>query len=108
MEVQPRQIERYITPDGRVPFDRWFYSLRDLNAKLKIQGRIDRVQDGNLGDYRILGEGVCELRINYGPGYRVYFGQVGATIVLLLIGGDKSTQEQDIRKAKEYWTDYRS
>ena len=108
MEVQPREIERYTTPDGRVPFDRWFYSLRELNAKLKIQGRIDRVQDGNLGDSRSVGEGVCELRINYGPGYRVYFGQVGATIVLLLIGGDKDTQEQDIRKAKEYWTDYRS
>jgi putative addiction module killer protein len=55
-----------------------------------------------------VGEGVYELRINYGPGYRVYFGQVEETIVLLLIGGDKSTQEQDIRKAKTYWTDYRS
>ena len=55
-----------------------------------------------------MGEGVCELRINYGPGYRIYFGQVGSTIVLLLIGGDKSTQDQDIRKAKEYWNDYRS
>jgi len=108
MEVQPREIERYTTADGRVPFDRWFYSLRDLNAKLRIEGRIQRVQDGNLGDSRVLGEGVCELRINYGPGYRVYFGQIGATIVLLLIGGDKSTQEQDLRKAKEYWTDYRS
>ena len=108
MEVQPREIRRYIRPNGTVPFDRWFYSLRELNAKLKIQGRIDRVQDGNLGDSRSVGEGVCELRINYGPGYRVYFGQVGATIVLLLIGGDKDTQEQDIRKAKEYWTDYRS
>ena len=62
---------------------------------------------GNLGDYRSVGEGVCELKIDYGPGYRVYFGQIGSTIVLLLCGGNKSTQEQDIRRAIEYWTDYR-
>jgi len=108
MEVQPRDIQRYTTPDGKVPFSEWLDSLRDLKAKFKIDGRLDRVQEGNLGDYRVLGEGVCELRINYGPGYRVYFGQVEETIVLLLIGGDKSTQEQDIRKAQKYWTDYRS
>ncbi|MEK0180527.1 MAG: type II toxin-antitoxin system RelE/ParE family toxin [Oscillatoriales cyanobacterium] len=108
MEVQPREIQRYTTPDGKVPFSEWLDSLRDLKAKFKIDGRLDRVQEGNLGDYRSVGEGVYELRINYGPGYRVYFGQVGTTIVLLLIGGDKSTQEQDINKAKEYWTDYRS
>ena len=108
MEVQPREIQRYTTPDGKVPFSEWLDSLRDLKAKFKIDGRLDRVGTGNLGDYRSVGEGVYELRINYGPGYRVYFGQVGTTIVLLLIGGDKSTQEQDINKAKEYWTDYRS
>jgi putative addiction module killer protein len=108
MEVQPREIQRYTTPDGKVPFSEWLDSLRDLKAKFKIDGRLDRVQEGNLGDYRSVGEGVCELRINYGPGYRVYFGQVEETIVLLLIGGDKSTQEQDIRKAQKYWTDYRS
>ncbi len=108
MEVQPREIQRYMTPDGKVPFSEWLDSLRDLKAKFKIDGRLDRVGTGNLGDYRVLGEGVCELMINYGPGYRVYFGQVEETIVLLLIGGDKSTQEQDIRKAQKYWTDYRS
>jgi putative addiction module killer protein len=108
MEVQPREIQRYTTPDGRVPFSEWLDSLRDLKAKFKIERRLDRVVAGNLGDYRSVGEGVCELRINYGPGYRIYFGQVEESIVLLLIGGDKSTQEQDIRKAKGYWTDYRS
>jgi len=108
MEVQPRDIQRYSTPDGKVPFSEWLDSLRDLKAKFKIERRLDRVGTGNLGDYRAVGEGVYELRINYGPGYRVYFGQVEETIVLLLIGGDKSTQEQDIRKAKTYWTDYRS
>ncbi|MEG4005523.1 type II toxin-antitoxin system RelE/ParE family toxin [Microcoleus sp. Pol11C1] len=108
MEVQPRDIQRYSTPDGKVPFSEWLDSLRDLKAKFKIERRLDRVGTGNFGDYRSVGEGVYELRINYGPGYRVYFGQVEETIVLLLIGGDKSTQEQDIRKAKTYWTDYRS
>jgi putative addiction module killer protein len=107
MEVQPRDIRRYITSDGRVPFVEWLHSLRDTKAKTNINKRLDRVSLGNLGDYRSLGEGVCELRIDYGPGYRVYFGQIGSTIVLLLCGGAKSTQEQDIRRAIEYWTDYR-
>lgn len=61
---------------------------------------------GNLGDYRSVGDGVFELRIKYGSGYRIYFGQIGLTIVLLLCGGDKSTQEKDIRLAKEYWGNY--
>ncbi len=106
MEAQPRQIQRYITSDSKVPFAEWFDSLRDTNAKAKIISRLNRVTAGNLGDYRSVGEGVCELRIKHGPGYRIYFGFRGLTIVLLLCGGDKSTQEQDIHKAKEYWADY--
>lgn len=108
MEVQPREIERYTTSEGRVPYDEWFNSLRDINAQAKIISRLNRMADGNLGDYRSVGEGVCELKINYGPGYRIYFGQIGSTIVLLLCGGDKSTQDKDIRQAKEYWINYRS
>jgi putative addiction module killer protein len=77
-----------------------------LGAIVKIEQRLDRLRLGNLGNFRSVGEGVCELKIDYGPGYRVYFGQVGTTIVLLLCGGDKSTQDRDIRKAKEYWIDY--
>lgn len=106
MEAQPREIQRYITPDGKVPFSEWFDSLRDTNAQAKIISRLNRMTAGNLGDYRSVGEGVSELKINYGPGYRVYFGQIGSKIVLLLCGGDKSTQSKDIRKAKEYWADY--
>ena len=106
MEVQPRQIKNYQTADGRSPFEEWLASLRDLKATVKIEKRLQRVKLGNLGDYRSVGEGVCELKIDYGPGYRVYFGQIGSTVVLLLCGGDKSTQEQDILKAKEYWRDY--
>lgn len=106
MEAQPRQIRRYITPDGTIPFTEWLDSLRDSKARAKIKLRLDRVEQGNLGDYRSVGEGVCELKIDYGPGYRVYFGQVGTTIVLLLCGRDKSTQQRDIHKAQEYWKDY--
>ncbi|WP_449417116.1 type II toxin-antitoxin system RelE/ParE family toxin [Phormidium nigroviride] len=108
MEVEPREIERYTTSEGRVPYDEWFNSLRDINAQAKIISRLNRIADGNLGDSRSVGEGVCELKINYGPGYRIYFGQIGSTIVLLLCGGDKSTQDKDIRQAKEYWINYRS
>lgn len=71
-----------------------------------MKSRLDRVQQGNLGDYKSVGEGVFELRINYGPGYRLYFGQFGLTIVVILVAGDKSTQEQDIRQAIGYWKDY--
>ncbi len=108
MDVQPREIQRYITADSRIPFDEWFNSLRDIKTQIKINKRLNRVILGNLGDYRSVGEGVYELRIDYGPGYRIYFGQSGLTIVVLLCGGDKSTQAQDIDKAIEYWKHYRS
>ncbi|MBD2598508.1 addiction module killer protein [Nostoc sp. MBR 210] len=108
MEAQPRQIQRYITPDGKIPFDEWFNSLRDSKAQIKINKRLNRVSLGNLGNYRSVGEGVCEFKIDYGPGYRIYFGQIGNTIVILLCGGDKSSQDQDISQAIEYWKNYRS
>lgn len=107
MEAQPREIQRYVTIDNRVPFDEWFLALRDSKVQTIINKRLNRVSFGNLGNYRSVGEGVCELKINYGSGYRIYFGQIGTTIVLLLCGGDKSTQEQDIRQAIEYWKNYR-
>lgn len=106
METQPREIKRYSTVDGKVPFAEWLDCLRDNRAISKINTRIKRVALGNLGDYRSVGEGVCELRIDYGAGYRIYFGQIGTTIIVLLCGGDKSTQPEDITKAKEYWEDY--
>lgn len=106
MEASPRELLIYETSDGKRPFSKWLESLRDINARAKIRARLDRVEAGNLGDVRAVGEGVGELRIDYGPGYRVYFGQVGTTVILLLCGGDKSTQDADIRQAIEYWTDY--
>lgn len=82
-------------------FKKWFNGLRDARAKARIQARIDRIEIGNFGDVAPVGEGVSELRIFYGPGYRVYFVQQGAVLVVLLAGGDKSTQASDIVKAKE-------
>lgn len=108
MEAQPRVIQRYVTPDNTVPFDEWFFALRDIKAQTIINKRLNRVSLGNLGNYRSVGEGVCELKIDYGPGYRIYFGQIETIIVLLLCGGDKSTQNQDIQTAIEYWKKYRS
>ncbi|MBR8833591.1 MAG: type II toxin-antitoxin system RelE/ParE family toxin [Stigonema ocellatum SAG 48.90 = DSM 106950] len=108
MEVQPREIRNYLTEDGKNPFDEWLDALQDRRGKAKIRARLDRVEDGNLGDYKSVGEGVFELRIDHGSGYRIYFGSEGSKIIILLCGGDKSTQSQDICRAKEYWEDYRS
>ena len=82
-------------------FANWFKRLRDRRAKARIQARIDRLEMGNFGDVSPVGEGVSELRINYGPGYRVYFVQRGLVVVVLLCGGDKSSQNSDITKAKK-------
>jgi putative addiction module killer protein len=81
-------------------------SLRDVRGKQAIEARLARVSLGNLGDHRAVGEGVTELRLFIGPGYRVYIGLEGGTIVILLCGGDKGSQDGDIEKAKEFWKDY--
>lgn len=82
-------------------FMKWFESLKDRKAKTRIQARIDRIEMGHFGDVAPVGEGVSELRIFYGPGYRVYFVRSGDIVVILLSGGDKSTQHADIARAKE-------
>jgi putative addiction module killer protein len=82
-------------------FDMWFESLKDRQTARRIQARIDRAEDGNFGDHRAVGEGVSEMRIHHGPGFRVYFTQHGMEIVILLAGGDKSSQTQDIATAHE-------
>ncbi len=81
-------------------FSKWLRNLRDNRAKAKIAARVRRLAFGNPGDVRPVGEGISELRINYGPGYRVYFVQRGAVLIILLCGGDKSTQEKDIKIAR--------
>lgn len=89
--IEVRQIEIFST---------WFKALKDRRAKARIQARIDRLSLGNFGDVAPVGEGVSELRVHYGPGYRVYFVQRDSVVVILLSGGDKSTQESDIKQAK--------
>jgi putative addiction module killer protein len=82
-------------------FDAWLSNLADQKALAKITSRIERLSLGNPGDVKPVGEGISEMRVPYGPGYRVYFKQTHKTIVLLLCGGDKSTQQKDIKRAKE-------
>jgi putative addiction module killer protein len=82
-------------------FDAWFASLKDKRAVARIQARIDRAEDGNFGDCLPVGEGISEMRIHYGPGYRVYFIQRGMELVILLAGGNKSSQSKDIKTALE-------
>jgi putative addiction module killer protein len=108
VEVTPREIKAYTTKDGKVPFDEWLYSLKSSQTIARILLRFDRVQQGNLGDYKVIDAEVCELRLDFGAGYRVYFGQEDNVMIILLCGGDKSSQKQDIKTAKKYWSDYRS
>jgi putative addiction module killer protein len=89
-------------------FDRWFEDLRDKPAKQRIQARIDRAEDGNFGDCKPVGEGVSEMRIHAGPGYRVYFMQQGLELVILLAGGNKATQHEDIKTALKLARELRS
>ena len=108
MEAKPRIIQNYETPDGRPPFKNWFNSIKDKSAKVKVIQRIDRMILGNFGDCKNLGDGIYETRIHYGPGYRIYWGDLNGVIVILLCGGSKRTQKQDINKAREYWQELRN
>ena len=99
-------IQEYVTSDGRSPFDTWLRGLRDVQARARIRVRLDRVRLGNLGDYRTVGGGVFELRLAYGPGYRLYFAIEDRATLVLLTGGTKSTQQRDIDRAKTCWADY--
>lgn len=80
-------------------FAEWLDGLRDIRARARVQARIERLAFGNPGDVRPVGSGVSEMRIDYGPGYRVYFKQTGKKLIILLVGGDKSTQAKDIERA---------
>jgi putative addiction module killer protein len=101
-----RTILIYERTDGRCPFLDWLTGLKEIKTRAAIRARLDRVRLGNLGDSKSVGDGVHELRISFGPGYRVYFGQDGLLLVVLLCGGDKGSQKRDIAKAKTLWREY--
>ena len=101
------EVLRYVTESGREVVREWLDDLHDARAVTKIVMRMDRLADGNFGDCKPLRDGVWELRIDYGPGYRVYYSMVGRTCVLLLCGGDKRKQSGDINRAVEYLKDYK-
>ncbi len=101
-------IKIYETASGKRPFEIWIKSLKEIHTRAKILTRLDRLKLGNFGDCKTLQEGVCELRIHYGPGIRIYYGKIGDQVILLLCGGDKGSQSKDIKKAKEYLKDYQS
>jgi putative addiction module killer protein len=108
VEAKSRRLRIYEAKNGRRPFEEWVNALRDLPTVRRIQARLAGVSAGNLGDVKSVGGGVNELRLAFGPGYRVYFGAAGDELIILLCGGDKSSQDKDIKKAKEFWSDYRS
>jgi putative addiction module killer protein len=106
MEALPIRIEEYVLPEGRKPFSDWLDGMDDRKAKGIIDSRVRRLRTGNFGDCKAL-ESIFELRIDYGPGYRIYCGKKNHTCVLLLAGGSKKTQDSDIKTAKHYWSEYK-
>jgi putative addiction module killer protein len=107
MEANPIEVERYVTKEGISPFRDWFHSFKDDRTQAVIRARLARIRLGAIGDHKSVGDGVFELRIDYGAGYRVYFGREGKTLVILLCGGDKGSQQRDIAMAKKLWADHR-
>lgn len=101
-------VARYRTRDRKVPFEEWVAKMKRKDPELvfRILLRIDRAEKGNFGDYRYLRDGICELKIDCGPGYRIYFAVQHREILLLLIGGDKKSQRTDVKLAIDYWNDH--
>jgi putative addiction module killer protein len=105
-EATPKRVIIYAKENGKEPFTEWLYGLRDVMGRKRILARVSRLQQGNYGDCEPVGEGVSELRMFFGSGYRVYFGEQDNNIVVLLHGGDKGSQSKDIEQAKIYWKEY--
>lgn len=106
MEAKARPLFNYETPNGKEPFPIWLRGLKDSKGRARIRTRLDRIEEkGHFGDCHPVGNGVLELRFHFSPGYRVYIGEDGDDVILLL-GGNKDTQSKDITTAKEYWKDY--
>ena len=105
--VEPKTVIIYQDENGIEPYTNWFLALKDKKSKSRIEVRLRRLEHGLYGDCESVGEGVFELRMFFGPGYRIYFGEDAENIVILLCGGDKNSQKQDITNAKKYWKDYK-
>ena len=103
-----KSIIVYRTPEGNEPFTDWLNSLRDPTTRRRILKRLLRLEQGHFSDFRPVGAGVNELPFFFGAGYRVYFGEDGGTIIVLLCGGDKDSQRRDIQQALAYWQEYKS
>jgi putative addiction module killer protein len=102
------KVKIYQNKRGQKPYSNWLKKLKDKKAQQKIDVRIAQLRLGHLGDFKSLGSGLLELRIHFGPGYRIYCGKEGQEIIILLSAGDKSTQQKDINKAHIYWEDYKN
>ena|SRR3989338_2879930 len=107
METAKKKVRLYVSRDGKCPYRTWFESLNDVDAQARILKRLARVEMGNLGACNFVGEGVYELKIDYGHGYRIYFGQEEGETIILLGGGIKKSQAADILRARKYWADWR-
>ena len=101
------EIRHYLTASGTDVFQSWLDGLKEVKARVAVLRRIDRITAGNFGDHKYLRDGVSELRVDLGAGYRVYYGKHGNAVVILLCGGPKRTQAADIARAIEFWADYR-
>jgi len=108
MNTPETEVLVYSTHDGRCPLDEWLRALKDRRTRAKIRARIARLRMGNFGDCKPVGEGVHELRVHHGPGYRIYFGRQARAVVVLLCAGDKGRQRSDIARAKRYWREHRN
>jgi putative addiction module killer protein len=102
-ETKKRILRNYKTLSESIPFEKWMESLKDATTRHRIRTRLDRVEMGNLGVHEPVGDGVYELKFDFGSGYRVYFGEMEDIFIILLCGGDKSSQVKDIKTAKMYW-----
>ncbi len=102
-----KTVEIYCNRLGKEPYTIWVNSLKDAQTKARIEQRIRRIENGNFGDHKAVGEGVWELRLDFGPGYRVYYAPENERIVILLCAGNKATQQQDIGQAQSYWKAYK-
>jgi putative addiction module killer protein len=105
--ISDKTVKIYQDSSGKEPYRIWIRTFTDMTTKARIQQRIRRLEMGNFGDCKFVGLGVWELRLDFGPGYRVYYAEEGNKIIILLCGGNKKTQQRDIEKAQFYWQEYK-